>query len=255
MVPPSIIHEDAAIIAVSKPAGIATANVPAAEESVFTQVRGLLAARDRGHGGAPFLGVVSRLDRPVSGVVVFAKTPTAAAHLARQFRERTTGKAYIAVVEGRFPAPLATWVDWMDDLERPGRGPTRPVGRGASPPRQAAEARLRARVLVRHGEVSLVDLRPETGRRHQIRAQFAARRCPIVGDRTYGARLPFADGIALHARGLALIHPTTGERLVLAAEPPESWRRRFSSLLEHLPPSLEVDCVDLDATSPSTDAG
>ena len=76
---PPIIHEDDAIIAVAKPAGIATANVPAGEESVFTQVRRLLATRGAGERGQPFLGLVSRLDRPVSGVVVFAKTPAAAA--------------------------------------------------------------------------------------------------------------------------------------------------------------------------------
>jgi len=90
MEPPTILHEDATLIAVVKPAGIATANVPAGEESVFTSVKRLLA--DRGGRGDAFVGVVSRLDRPVSGVVVFAKSPAAAADIARQFRDRTVAK-------------------------------------------------------------------------------------------------------------------------------------------------------------------
>ncbi len=234
---PSIIHENEAIIAVAKPAGIATANVPAGEESVFTLVRGLVAARSRSAAGAPFLGVVSRLDRPVSGVVVFAKTPAAAADLARQFRERSVEKTYVAIVEGRFPAPVGAWIEWADTLERPRRGPTRLAGVGAG----AAECRLRARVLARRGEVSLVEIVPATGRRHQIRAQFGARRCPILGDRLYGARLPFPEGIALHARGLVLVDPSTGRRLSLAAEPPHAWRSRHAALLSLLPPSNGVD--------------
>jgi 23S rRNA pseudouridine1911/1915/1917 synthase len=231
MLPP-IIQEDESIIAVAKPAGIATANVPAGEESVFTLVRQQLAAR-RGEGGRepPFLGVVSRLDRPVSGVVVFAKTPEAAAGLARQFRERSVGKSYVAIVEGRFPAAPGTWVEWIDSLERPRRGPTRPAAAG----HDADEARLRARVLVRRGEVSLVELQPATGRRHQLRAQLGSRRCPIVGDRVYGARLPFPAGIALHARALSIAHPATGDRLTLTAEPPEAWRTRYGDVLAHLP--------------------
>lgn len=248
---PRIIHEDEAIIAVVKPAGIATANVPAGEASVFTQVRRMLEAR--GAGDRPFLGVVSRLDRPVSGVVVLAKTPAAAADLARQFRERTVEKTYVAVVEGRFPAPVDTWVEWTDHLERPHRGPSRPAAAGPETP----EARLRARVLVRLGEVSLVELVPATGRRHQLRAQLAARGCPIVGDRLYGSRLPFTDGIALHAHVLTLSHPITRRRTMLTADPPPSWHARFPALLRHLPQGGEVDSVrhGPDGPRPSSDAG
>ena len=248
-------YEDAAIIAVAKPAGIATANVPAGEESVFTLVRELLAGRDRSRSGPPFLGVVSRLDRPVSGVVVFAKTPSAAANLARQFRERSVAKTYVAVVEGRFPAPLGAWVEWTDVLARPRRGPSRRVSDEAADEAgvEAGEARLRARVLVRHGEVSLVELDPETGRRHQIRTQLASRGCPIVGDRVYGARLPFPAGIALHALRLTISHPVTRRRTVLTAEPPATWRPRFVALVSHLPPPGEVDSRASAVAPPAQD--
>jgi 23S rRNA pseudouridine1911/1915/1917 synthase len=248
MLPPSIIHEDDAIIAVAKAAGIATANVPAGEESVFTLVRTLLADRDRGRREPPFLGVVSRLDRPVSGVVVFAKTSAAAADLARQFRERSVDKTYVAVVEGRFPAPLEAWVEWTDILARPRRGPSRPVPDGAGD--EAGTARIRARVLVRLGEVSLVELRPETGRRHQIRAQLGSRGCPVVGDRPYGARLPFPGGIALHALRLTITHPATRQRTALATEPPATWRPRFAALVSHLPQPGDVDSRQMPAGAP-----
>lgn len=245
---PPIVHEDDAIVAVAKPAGLATANVPAGEESVFTLVRGHLADRERARGEVPFLGVVSRLDRPVSGVVLFAKTPAAAADLARQFRERSVDKTYVAVIEGRFPAPVGTWVEWADALERPGRGPTRPVRAAAGA--DAREARLRARVLVRRGEVSLVELCPVTGRRHQLRAQLAARGCPIVGDRTYGARVPFPGGIALHALRVTIDHPVARRRVALTTPPPATWQPRFSALLAHLPQPAEVDSASTPAAVP-----
>jgi len=232
-----ILHEDDHLLAVVKPAGIPTANAPSGVESIYT-----LARRTR-----PFVGVVSRIDAPVSGVVVLAKTSAAAADLAEQFRSREVTKDYLAVVEGRFPAPLAEWVDWEDlmplDLEafgRSARGPRKgaeeagershPAGSGEEPQEEGQEARTRARVIRRAGEVSVVELEPATGRKHQLRIQLSRRRCPIVGDRRYGARLPFPEGIALHARSLTLDHPSSGARLRLEAPRPEAWDRRFPPL-------------------------
>jgi 23S rRNA pseudouridine1911/1915/1917 synthase len=230
-----VLYEDAALIAVAKPAGLATANVPAGEQSAFTVVRGVLAARQ---DGTPFLGVVSRLDRPVSGVVVFAKTRAAAASLAGQFRERRVVKTYYALVEGRFPAALGTWVEWEDAVVRPRHGPTRRAQPDLEEPGRTAL--VRARVLRRLGEASLVELAPATGRRHQLRAQLAARGCPIVGDRLYGARLPFT-GIALHAATLAFVHPTEGRTLRLSAALPATWRGRFAAVLDAVPRGPAVD--------------
>lgn len=258
----TILHEDDSLIAVAKPAGIATANVPVGEESVFTVVRRMLERRSRKKtppspgtdasgvdpGREPFLGVVSRLDKPVSGVVVLAKTRAAAASLAAQFRERSIEKTYHAVVEGRFPSPVGQWATWRDVVERPDTDRDRRQGRGrpqASSARpadvdddgedQGRPAELRARVLKRFGEVSIVELRPLTGRRHQLRAQCAAHRCPIVGDRMYGARLPFPAGIALHAREIAFGHPVTGRPCRIVAEFPEAWRPRFAPLIAAIP--------------------
>jgi 23S rRNA pseudouridine1911/1915/1917 synthase len=206
-----ILFEDDAVIGVVKPAGLATANAPRGVPSLFTR----LAARRPGR----FLGVVSRLDQPVSGVVVLAHTPAAAADLARQFRDREVHKTYLAVVEGRFPGAIGQWVDWVDEL---------PVPDGSDGDVQ--EARVRARVIRRAGEVSLVALEPSTGRKHQLRMQLGLRKCPIVGDRRYGARLPFAAGIALHAFRLGFSHPETGAVMTLEAAPPPAWHARFAPL-------------------------
>jgi len=226
-----IAHEDHHLLACVKPAGIPTANAPRGETSLYTLARGTRS----------FIGVVSRIDAPVSGIVVFAKTSAAAADLSEQFRSRTVLKEYVAVTEGRFPAPLGDWVEWSDFLPAdPGvlalgsRSVTRPAVRdddGDEPEENAGrESRVRARVVKRAGEVSFVELEPSTGRKHQLRVQLATRRCPIVGDRRYGARLPFPSGIALHARRLSIDHPATGERLQLEAPIPEGWLSRFPPL-------------------------
>lgn len=249
--PLELILEDDHLLAVVKPAGLPSANAPRLAPSAFRIVQ-------MAHPGR-FLGVVSRLDAPVSGVLVLAVSRPAAADLTRQFRERLVRKTYFAVVEGRFPAPLGQWVDWYDRLERfgeerrsrllPSRGSDVHVadeaGRdepgdedegAAELPGQARECHVRARVVRRAGEASLVELEPSTGRRHQLRAQLAGHGCPIVGDRTYGARLPFAStnglgpAIALHAARLGLSHPATGAPLILRADIPTAWDRRFPSL-------------------------
>jgi 23S rRNA pseudouridine1911/1915/1917 synthase len=184
------ITEDDHLIAVVKPAGLPTANAARGTPSVFTILQ-------ESRPAGAFLGVVSRLDAPVSGVLVMAKTRKAAAELSRQFRERLVEKTYAAVVEGRFPAPLGQWVDWHERIERRGeerRSRLRPAGgAGRGVPADEAdddggdeddvaggECHVRARVVKRLGEVSLVELVPSTGRRHQLRAQLAGRGCPIA---------------------------------------------------------------------------
>lgn len=241
---PEILLEDDHLIAVVKPAGLPTANAARGTASMFTILQQSL---PRG----AFLGVVSRLDATVSGVLIMAKTRGAAADLSRQFRERLVQKNYEAIVEGRFPAPLGEWVDWHDRIERLGeerRSRLSPTAGFSARGHEAATAgddgedtpgtdcHVRARVITRMGEVSLVELAPTTGRRHQLRAQLAARRCPIVGDRHYGARLPLAASpgygaaIALHARSLGFVHPGTGRPLVLEAKRTQAWLARFPFL-------------------------
>lgn len=220
--------EDDHLIVLAKPAGLPTANAPRGTASGFTLVQ-------RGLPRGGFVGVVSRLDAPVSGVLVFAKTRAAAADLSRQFRERTVEKDYVAIVEGRFPAPLGTWVEWHDTITRDDRDQAAADRTDGESPDDDAntgrEAHARARVVRRAGEVSLVELAPSTGRRHQLRLQLSRRRCPIVGDRRYGSRIPLAAGaIALHARRLTIDHPATGERITIEAPLPPAWSLRFPAL-------------------------
>ena len=224
-----ILFEDDHLVAVVKPAGLPTANAAQGEPSVFTALK-------RRFGPTAFVGIVSRLDAPVSGVVVVAKTPAAAASLAGQFRERTVAKVYAAVVTGRFPAPLGTWVDWHDAISRRAGERASKIhpaaaahdGGGDDAPR---EVHVRARVARRAGEVSLVELEPGTGRRHQLRVQLASRGCPIVGDRLYGSRLPCrTGGLALHAVRLAVTHPATGKRMTFESLCESVWAAVFPSL-------------------------
>ena len=153
-----------------------------------------------------------------------AKTKAAAADLALQFRERTIEKSYVAICAGRFPAPLGEWVDWHDLLSRPAPAD----GEVEVRPEQAAH--VRCRVTRRAGEVSLVELEPSSGRRHQLRAQLASRGCPIVGDRLYGSRLPFPNGIALHSRILVFDHPASRAQIRLQAAIPTIWKSRCPHL-------------------------
>lgn len=218
-----MLFEDDHLIATVKPAGMPTANAPVGRPSLFTWLK------DRSAPDA-FVGIVSRLDAAVSGVVVSAKTPRAAARLAEQFRERSVEKLYSAIVTGRFPAAIGVWLEWKDWLQRPpGQRPTAVVSQGTA---EAQEATARARVVARGGEISLVELSPLTGRRHQLRAQLSARGCPIVGDRMYGSRLPFPipGGIALHATQISIEHPDSDTPLTLEAPCPRLWKSRFSHL-------------------------
>ena len=231
-----VLGEDQEVIVLNKPAGLPTANAPRGADSLFVRVKKYL-------GNDAFVGVVSRLDRPVSGVVVLAKTRPAAANLAKQFRGRTVVKDYLAVVERRFPGVVGDWVQWQDligwdDSQRRAviqRGQAATDQQAVSqPPASFLPAACRARVVHRMGEVSLVEVRPTTGRKHQLRAQLAAHGCPIVGDRQYGARLPFAaesgTAVALHAAAVSFEHPRTGLRQAVSASVPPGWQHRFPGL-------------------------
>lgn len=173
--------------------------------------------------GNVFVGVVSRLDSFVTGVLVLARTSKAAARLTKQFHERLATKRYWAVVEGELRSAqwqLATdWIVKNDSLHRM-------VAVGANSRLNGAqEARLRWKSLAQSGSQSLLEVDLLTGRKHQIRLQLAELGHPIVGDSKYGARTTFPDSIALHAHYLSISHPTRDEVLTFHAAMPSSWRR------------------------------
>jgi 23S rRNA pseudouridine1911/1915/1917 synthase len=225
----TILFEDNHCLAVSKPAPLLTQGVPPGIPTLEAMAKAYL--KERYHkAGHVYLGIPHRLDRPVSGVVLFARSTKAARRLAEQFRMRQVRKVYWALVErdagGGLPPAEGVWEDWLLKVAEEAR-----TERAAEGTAGAKPARLRYRRLRELADGALLEIEPETGRMHQIRVQAAARGWPVRGDRPYGARLPFgADAalprdrvIALHARALTFLHPIRYEPLTVAAPLPELW--------------------------------
>jgi RluA family pseudouridine synthase len=219
-----ILLEDDALLAVVKPAGIAT-QAPPGIESLETRIKTHLApAGDRSE--AIYLGIPHRLDRPVSGAMVFAKTRRAARNLARQFERRRVRKIYWACVHGTPQPAEGTWTDYLSKVYGQ---PKAMVVDAAHPGAQLAALRYRAIGRHRHGAWLEIEL--ETGRTHQVRVQAASRGFAVVGDAHYGCEIPFGPPsedvrlrpIALHARSLAFVHPMSREDIALVAPLPECW--------------------------------
>ena len=221
---PAVLFEDEHCLAVAKPPDLPTQGRAAGEASLEAMLRRYLRPDDP---GAAYLGTVHRLDRPVSGVILWAKTTKAARRLAGQFARREAIKEYWAVVSGSglLDAEQGLWDDWLGPVD-PGRG-VATIGRADDPGARRALTRYR---IGRDGRwpagCRWLRLRPETGRTHQLRAQAAARGLPILGDLAYGSPETFPAGIALHARSLTVRHPTLGRPLTLVAPPPASWSAR-----------------------------
>jgi 23S rRNA pseudouridine1911/1915/1917 synthase len=222
-----VLCEDGPVLAVNKPPGLISQGAPVGVPSLITQVKDYLAKKYH-KPGAVYLGVPHRLDRPVSGVVVFSRNSKCAARLAEQFGNRTVKKVYWACLE-RPPEPAeGSLVDW---LYRVPDQPRVELSREGVP--GARHAELRYRVIARAKGRAIVEIELLTGRMHQIRIQLGSRGWPIVGDRQYGAKsdFPGAAGldprdapIALHAHSLTILHPIRYDPLTIVAPIPQSWR-------------------------------
>jgi 23S rRNA pseudouridine1911/1915/1917 synthase len=215
-----ILYEDNHLLAVVKPAGLATMGVAADSPSLVKLAKEYLKRKYRKPGNV-YLGVVSRLDSPVGGVVLFARTSKAAARLTAQFRARRVEKLYWALVEGRMEPSGGTLRSHLarDEMNRR----MRVVG-SAMPGAQLAELSYRRLKTLQSG-LSLVEIELHTGRKHQIRLQMAEAGHPIVGDRKYGSLRAFGNAIALCARRLVVEHPVRREKIVFEAPSPATWRR------------------------------
>ena len=208
-----VLYEDNHTIAVRKPAGLLIQMDDTGEESLMDVVKEYIKVT-KNKPGEVFLGLVHRLDRNVSGIVVFAKTSKAASRLSEQFREHQVEKVYTALVHGLVPdhAKLKHYL-----LKNEENNMTsvydKPYG-------DAKEATLSFTVLRRRSDTSLVSIILGTGRSHQIRAQMAYIGHPLVGDVKYGSNIKLPDHeISLCATKLAFNHVVTGERIVLETEP------------------------------------
>jgi len=239
--PLEILYEDNHLLAVNKPTGTATMGVAPDEPSAWAAAKAYIKQQYDKRGNV-YLGVVSRLDRAASGVLLFARTSKAAARLSEQFRAREVRKLYWAVVEGRLAGEgeLSDFVAKDEAMHR------MRIAREGEPSAQLARLTYHA-LAVGPGTMALgsggdrpptggtssgtfLEIELETGRKHQVRLQLASRGHPIVGDVKYGGHGSLADAphrpaIALHARRLELVHPVRKELLAIVAEPPAFWRR------------------------------
>lgn len=210
----TILHEDAELIVVDKRAGLLT--IATASEKRKTAYALLYDHVKRARPPGKIF-VVHRLDRDASGLLVFAKSPQAKRRLQQQFRDRSASRVYVAVVEGRMSPARRTIRSRLAET----------AARKSHSTRDPASGKLavtHVRVLRRRPHTTVVEVRLETGRKHQVRAHLAESGHPIVGDRRYGAAASSLRRLALHAARLAFLHPATGERLEFDSAPPPAFR-------------------------------
>ena len=221
-IPIHIVYEDADIAVIDKEQGMVVH--PAPGNPTGTLVNALMyRLKDlSGIGGALRPGIVHRIDKMTSGLIVAAKNDKAHRSLAEQIKNHTAGRIYVAIVEGNIKEDEGT-VD-------------APIGRHPVDRKKMAvvlngrEAVTHWKVLERYGDYTLIEARLLTGRTHQIRVHMANLKHPVAGDTVYGAAKPRLGlkGQALHAARLTLRHPTTGEEMVFSAPLPDSFKRALT---------------------------
>lgn len=217
----TVLHEDNHLLVVAKPCGLATAGVPSSETSLVKIAKDYIKRKYHKPGNV-YLGVVSRLDSSVSGIVVLARTSKSASRLAEQFRTGRVAKRYWAIVSGRVAPDRGTLVDRLFKDERALR--MRVASAGSPPQSGERRAELSYRVLGRDRGDTLLEVELITGRKHQIRAQLSARGWPILGDKKYGSRRRFCPGIALHSAMLRLSHPSRKIPMTFRSPPASDWK-------------------------------
>lgn len=221
-----ILYLDNHLLVINKPPGTLAQGDHTGDETVLTMGKAYLKAHFN-KPGRVFLGLVHRLDRPASGVMVLARTSKAAKRLTDQFRRREPVKRYMAIVEGS----CAAGERCVDYLVKENRN-VRVVDSGYPGAKRAV---LQWRKVAHREGVSLVDVHLETGRSHQVRVQLAHRGHPLLGDFRYGARRPF-DGrnLALHCYHLAITHPTRRETMHWSTLPADDWNPFFEAEIKQL---------------------
>jgi 23S rRNA pseudouridine1911/1915/1917 synthase len=218
--PFAVLYEDNHLLVVDKPPLLVTMGAPAGTPSLIEQARDYIRRRYNKPGNV-YLGIVSRLDAPVSGALVIARTSKAASRLTEQFRQGAVLKKYWALVEEAPQPASGHWTDWLMHHDRHRKVLAVEAGQAG-----AKRAELSYRLLDPVGGYQCLEVELQTGRKHQIRVQLSARGLPIVGDRKYDSQRPFPTGIALHSRQLGFAHPVGGEWLEFLVDPPGSWPRR-----------------------------
>ena len=220
-----VLYEDNHLLVVNKPAGMPVQGDESGDDSLLDLCK-LYIKEKYNKPGAVFLGLVHRLDRPVSGVVVFARTSKAASRLSEQFRNHTNTKSYLAICQGITPRQ-ALLEDYLIRDERHSS-----VIKDDRRFNAGKRAELSYRTLANEKQTSLVEINLKTGRHHQIRVQFSSRGHILLGDFRYGSKIKFPDRtIALHAYSLEIDHPTQKHRMNFSSKPAPFWG--FKSTLNH----------------------
>jgi 23S rRNA pseudouridine1911/1915/1917 synthase len=222
--PDCILYEDHHLLVVNKPAPLLT-QAPSHIPSLESMAKAYLKEKYAKPAGV-YLGIPHRLDRPVSGVICFARNTKAAQRVHTLFQERKVSKVYWALVEGDVVPEAGLWEDWIRKLPEESR-----VERAAEGEPGAKRAMVDYRVLKNNAGETLLELSPLTGRSHQLRVQTAWRGHPVLGDSAYGSKQAFGPltedprgkVIALHARRLTITHPFTQQSLTFVAPLPKYW--------------------------------
>lgn len=223
----NILYEDKDILVAEKPAGIPVETRRIGSKDMVSLLKNHLAETARKPSGVPYLGMIHRLDQPVQGVMVFAKTQKAAAALSREIAQNEMKKTYLAVVEGQAEKQQSL----TDYLLKDGR--TNTSKRVSPGTKDAKEARLSYECLktleipsLADSPLSLLRIHLFTGRHHQIRVQMAGAGLPLYGDRKYN---PASKGstLALCALELTFCHPITGKNMTFSCKPAGDVFRRF----------------------------
>jgi 23S rRNA pseudouridine1911/1915/1917 synthase len=232
---PDIIYEDEELIVCCKPAGIATQTKRLGQPDMESLLRNHIAAQPRkeGRSGIPYVGIVHRLDQPVEGVMVFAKTPQSAAALSAQVQDRSFGKKYYALVDLPQGATFASATgkpgqgslcDWILFSPRENRSSIVPANTGG-----ARKASLDYSVLAQQEDQALLDITLHTGRHHQIRVQLAHLHTPICGDAKYGSTARQGQ-LCLCSYFLSFEHPRDGRTMAYTITPGNEKIRRLLQL-------------------------
>jgi hypothetical protein len=210
----NVIYEDNHIIVVEKMVNIPSQADKTGDLDMLTLIKQYIKEKYQKPGNV-YLGLIHRLDRPVGGVMVFAKTSKAAARLSEQVREKTFKKRYLVIVDGKLEEKEGVWEDYLLKNEKTNTSKVVPEGT-----KNSKLAKLDYQVLKYNEEtnLSLVKVNLHTGRHHQIRVQFASRNHSICGDQKYGTR-GRGKQISLWAYELSILHPITKQEMTFKCLP------------------------------------
>ena len=217
---PQVLYEDNHLLVVDKPTLLPTMGVSPDRPSLYRWAASYLKEKYDKPGNV-YVGIVSRLDAFVSGVIVLARTSKAASRLSDQLRRGVVKKNYVALVNGGLNPESGTLEDYVykDEI----RHRMCVASSGSVSAQKAKLARLRYHTIMKKESFQAIQIELETGRKHQIRVQLENTGHPVVGDKKYGSQMSFASGIALHCFQLTFEHPTKKTLQSFHSTPPESW--------------------------------